>query len=387
MIIKPPYGVSPNYDLTIGNAQVDYQALNSIELCLEENKHDMLKLEMAGLPPRAVTEYRGLGVRLTFDTGPGYQDEFTGYVTEVKPHSHTSAGLMNNSPFQDVTIVCMGASFDMRGAKSRPWEETTLGDVARQFAKDYKMSLDAPQNADERVYRLMLQDSESDWQFLVRYAGLLGYSVSGHNTHLHIYDPFLAASRQISYNKLMTSRGSKLDGTAVPGRISDFKGRFTRRHADGVFKNSVVTVQQDDGLTYDVDSREVFRITTGTAPRLQDNLSHPVETYAEAIRVINRRSREEYDYEATIEVVGLAGCQPGGVISLDNYAAEFDGLWYVRGVDHRLASGGFVSTLDVARNVRSELESGTITERLQSPPQPVWFNNKWQSSKRRYRAY
>lgn len=150
MISKSPYGLSPNIDVSIDDVPVDYQALNRLEVVLTENKHDVLNIHIAGLPPQAVTDYLNAGVRLRFDTGASFVFEFAGYVTDVRPESQARHPLVNDSPFQNSVLVCLGASYAMRGAVSRVWEAASLSDVAKEFAFTYKFSLDVPKDPDRK---------------------------------------------------------------------------------------------------------------------------------------------------------------------------------------------------------------------------------------------
>ncbi len=384
MILKTPYGLSPSFNLTIGGAAVDYQAINSIEIEMEANKHDLMTFDMAGIPSRAVTEYRNKPVRLTFDTGPGYADEFSGYIVEVCPHDSTSTGMLNGSQFQNVVIKCIGASYIMRGAKSDRWENSTIENVVNAVATKYGFSYDVPHVAP--AWPIIIQDNESDWQFLVRYAGLLGLQVSAHNTHIHVYDPFKAAERQISFNRLITNLAANGSIAPVPGKIADFRGSFADRHANGVYKNTLVTVQQDNGAVYDVTSQDVFNVT-GTA-LVEDRISGYVDSYADAEFAIQSRSKGEYDYDAQVLVGGLAGCQPGGIVDLHKYNAEYDGLWVVESVKHTLTSSAFISELSIRKNAISELSQRQTGVKFRPPPAPVFDGVAWRASRKQvHRVY
>lgn len=382
MILASSYGLSPSFDLTIGGASVDYQTINSITMEMESNKHDLVTFEMAGLPTRAVTDYRTKPVLLTFNTGPGYSEQFVGYIVEVCPHAVTDVGgYMNGSPFHTATIKCIGASYIMRGAKSARWETSTIENVAKDFARKYGFSLDVPRIP--ITWPVIIQNNESDWQFLVRYAGLLGLQVSAHNTHIHIYDPFQAVERQVSFNRLIVANASV---APVPGKISDFRGSFADRQSNGLYKNTTVTVHQDDGLVFDVSSQDVFKVSG--RPVIEERLTSSVDSYAEAEFALKSQSKNEYDYQATVTVGGLAGCQPGGVVDLQKYNAEYDGLWFVEAVKHTLTSGAFITELSIKRNTVSELDKSTSAARFQTPPVPVFDGVSWKSSKKEvYRVF
>jgi phage protein D len=380
VIVKTPYGVSPSYELTIGNVEVDYLTVNSLVLSLEENKHDMLTIEMGGLPPRAITQYRNKGVSLTFNTGTGFVEYFYGYVIDVKPKSETGGGMINNSPFQESSVICLGVSYDMRGPVSKVWERTPLHEVVQLFARGYGFSASVPY--DDLVYGMTLQEAESDWQFLVRYANLLGYSVTAHGTHLHVFDPYAASTRGISQHRL-TTLSTTTGIRPEPGQITEFSGSFADRRADGMYADSVVTVMADDGQgePYDVTIQDVLGIQ-GVVPRFKKRVPHHVDTYAEAERVLLRTAKATYDYEAAVSCLGLAGCKPGGVVLLDNYKSEFDGLWYVQSVKHTIATGVFLSDLHIVRNTRSDLDSYKVVSSMKSPPLPTWQVDKWKAEKR-----
>lgn len=385
MIRKNPQGVSPTFELTIDDAAVNYQALNSLKLTLGENRHDLLKIGMAGVPTRAITEYRTKAVRLDINTGPGYTETFTGYVENVLPGSKTNQGLLNRSPFHDVTIVCLGASYEMRGARSKVWEGYKLSDVAQEFANKYLLSLDVPM--DNLLYNQVIQSEESDWQFLVRYAKLLGYSVTCHGTHLHIFDPYDASQRGISYNKLLTLRKGSRGGRPHPGVVLEFEGRFKDDHPDGVYKDTVVTVMQEDGTQFDVSTSDLKGLS-GPA-RFTNRVSLHAESYEEAVRIIEATNKQMYDYEAQVKTVGMLGCRPGGVVDLDGYGGEFDGMWYVEGVEHNVTSGVFTTDLNIKRNVNSELNEYRNVPALTRVPEPYFDhrNNTWRTRRDQYRVY
>jgi phage protein D len=373
MINKQPYGISPSVDLTIGNTSFDGTSVNRIELSLAENQHDMLSMELSGIPPRLITEYYGKPVDVSVYAGGNFYHRFVGYVEDVRPTSFTGFGLVNESPFQDVRIVCMGASYSMRGSTSNTWNGYRLSDIANQLSSKYGFSLSTP--SDRSVHEALLQTNESDWQFLTRYASFLGYSVNVHGTHMHIYDPYKALSRQTSYHVLTTIKKTGGSARPSPGQIIDFKASFSKRHIDGEYKEHRVTVVNDDNTSYDVSSTTVDTVHNGVA-RYTNRLTEYVDNFEEASKRISAVSKQEYDYYATVTVLGLAGCVPGGVVRIDNYGGNFDTYWYVHSVNHTIHSDAFYTELEIARNYNSELQF-TNTKKFTAPPLSVLRKNRW----------
>jgi len=383
MITKLPYGLSPTVDIAIGNSTVDYNTINRVELFMEDNQHDMLVMEIAGIPPRAITSYYNKPVQVKISTGGNFYQAFYGYVEDIRPSSFTGFGLMNDSPFQEAKIVCMGVSYDMRGATSKVWNGYRLSDIAREISAKYRFSVDVP--SDEFVHDSLLQTNESDWQFLSRYTKFLGYSVSVHGTHIHIYDPYSSLSRQSSYHKLTTLLSDKRNVNASPGQIIEFEGTFSKRNIDGEYKESTIPVVNADASTYDVSSTSLEVKHNGIA-RFPNRISEYVDNFSEASRRISSVAKEKYDYYADVTVLGVAGCVPGGVVSVDKYNGDFDGFWYVQAVKHVVHSGNFVSELKLAKNYNSKLQLDN-TEPFQSPPTPYYDVDHWVSSRARYHEY
>lgn len=383
MIHKNPYGVSPTLEITVANTPFDYTSVNLVELLLEENKHDTLILHVSGVPPRAITEYYGRPVLVKFSTGGNFSEEFYGYVEDVRPESFTGFGLMNKSPFQSAKIVCMGTSYVMRGTTSNTWNGYRLSDIAKELASKYSFSLDAP--SDNLVHDAILQTNESDWNFITRYSSLLGYSVNVHGTHMHVYDPYKALSRQNSYHKLVTVRQTRGSVTPSPGQVIEFTGTFSKRHIDGEYKASRIAVVGNDNSMYDLSSNQLETAHNGVA-RYRNRIATYASSYEEADRYIKSRAKKDYDYYATVRVVGLAGCRPGGIVSIDNYNGEFDGFWYVQKVAHTIHSDAFYTEIDIARNFNSELRF-TNTEKYRIPPPPVFGKTSWGSSDRVVNEY
>lgn len=383
MIAKKPYGVSPTTKIVVGNTSFDPTAVGRIELLLEESNHDLLVMDLAGIPPRSITEMYDKPVDVEFNTGGNFSHRFVGYVEEVRPESFTGFGLLNNSPFQTVRVVCMGASYRMRGSRSDSWSNYRLSGIAKELSARYGFSLDVP--SDRALHESLLQTNESDWQFLTRYAKFLGYSVNVHGTHMHVYDPYNAKSRQTSFHVLTTYRKTRGDVTPSPGQIIEFNGNFSRRHIDGEYKEHKVTVVNEDGSTYDVSSTTVDAQHNGVA-RYPNRLTEYVDNYEEAARRISSVSKEKYDYYATATVLGLAGCVPGGIVKVDNYNGEFDTFWYVQSVKHTIHSDSFHTELQLALNTRSEL-SFTNTARFTVPPDPVYSKGAWIARERTVNEY
>lgn len=378
MIVKPFAGSFPDLEVTISDVPVDYASLNAIEVTLSENMHDMLVFEMAGIPTRLVTAYINSAVKVVLSLGnTGFT--FAGRVIDVMPVAVTSGGLVNHSPYQTGRIVCLGNSYEMRGGGKKVWTDYTLADIVRDFSEKYKFSADLP--TAKLRQSLKVQEAESDWQFLVKEVEANALVATMHGTHLHIFDPYSALSRQRTFTTLTTLRRTKMDAVAYSGQILEFKPRFGERNADGIYKETSVDVVSKGGsLLYTLSSGD------GNA-RFQQRIDGFGSSYEEATKLAEAARRRAYDYEATAQVVGTLSTVPGSVVKVDTYDnADIDGYWYVREVHHRVATGAFITDLTLARNRDNNLVlDGTSPMLL--PPAPLHLNGRWEASRRVVREY
>ena len=380
MIRKSPVGVSPNLTIAIGNVPVNYQALMHISMDYQLDRHDVATITMAGIPSSLITEYVGKSVYIKIETGSTYVSEFWGTIQYSKPTHTTSKGMINHSLFQEVVFTCIGCSYAMRGSTTRVWGNITLEDLARTFCDKYGFSLDVP--SDPPIFDNLMQSAESDWQILVRYCHNMGYCLTVHGTHMHIFDPHKAAGRLISLHRISTPISSNVK--PHPGQIMSFSGKFARLAADGEYIDAVATVHTGTGVVYDVLTSDVLGKST---PAIFSNpMTVTTDNHLQAERLVVSEYKATYDYEAETTVLGAAGVLPGGIINLDKYDAEFDGLWLVEGVSHDVRSGSFTSTVQLLRNKIDALNDFTVAQ-FTPPPEPQFISGAWTTTKRLVNVY
>lgn len=380
MIRKSPTGLSPTIEVLVGDAPVDYEAMMSITLDYTTDNHDLCKIVLAGIPANSVTDYIGKSIRVKADTGISYVTTFYGTIEQVMPTHTSRAGKVNNNLLQEATLVCLGVSYAMRGSSSRSWRNYSLEDMARFFCNKYNLSLDIP--SDPLIFPNMMQSLESDWNVLVRYCNSMGYCVTVHGTHMHIFDPHKAVGRSVSYHNLNTPTRTGFKPT--PGQIIMFDARFTRQAADGVTIDAVATVHTDTGQVYDLRTSDILRKDTQAI--YSNPLSVTVENYDQGERLIRAAHRTTYDYEATSVVVGVLGALPGGIVNLNRYDGEFDGLWYIDGVSHFIRTDEFTTTLSL-RKSREDTLVDQDADAYTPPPVPVAIDNVWKTSMRNVNVY
>lgn len=388
MIIKNPFGVTPSLELVIGGVPVRYESIDHIELSLNEGEHDMAVFRMVGIPAKAIVEYIGAPVQLVLTRGTSEKQEFVGEIVQIVPQHEIKQGVVNNSPFYVGEIYCMGASYKMRGAKSRVWGERTLTSIASELAESYKFSLDVPRT--DVAHTDTTQINKSDWAYLNELCDLYAYGLTVHGTHMHIWDPYRATGRQRSYHELLSIRQANYDTNPRPGVVLTFSGTFSSQLSSERF----TAVLDTHGNISSISSADITSNLekSGLGKPYQTSFSSridaPAKSLEEAEIAVKASVRDAIPFTAIVEVVGILGVYPGGLIRLRGFDTLVDNLWYVRSVKHILSGTGMITTLEIVSDSTNE-ESPTIfnTERFVSPPDPSFDGSRWVSTNRIIRTY
>lgn len=371
-MITRPYGVSPTVDVNIGGVSIRYESITSLVVTLEENMHDLVELVIAGFPIGAASDYWNKPIKISIDNGANLYYEFIGYVDKVHPTGNSSQGFVNYSPIQAATVVCLGASYAMRGSHTRVWSKHRFEDVVSNLAFKYGFSADCVRKG--KVYDYLVQTGESDWKFLTKIADLQGLSVNCHGAHLHIYDPYKSFSRRISFHVLHSLSTSGGDPAPAPGQVLEFKGKF------GQSLPEQSSVLMGNGKTIDLNSPHKIAL-----PLLTKTTVHDLSV-EQGLARIDATRKHSYDHTAQVSVTGVAGCLPGGIVKITGYDQSIDDYWYVKAVKHKISEGSFVSDLSIARNIDNELtETNTPTFTVRRDN--YFDGTKWVARKRSTNVY
>ena len=374
MIFRGLRANAPFIDVIIDGVFLDYTSIRKLELHLEENNHDALVIQFAGLSPKVMISMINRPVRLTWKFGSA-SHEFAGYVLSVNPVSVTKQGLVNGSPFQTADVICLGASSSLRGKKSRVWENVSLPNVVAELANTYRFTFSIPN--DYTVVPRLVQASESDWEMLVRLATTLGYCINMHGTHLMIWDRTRYLSRGASYGEVISAKESA-------GRTSDTPGSLIELDAQYELPSSAVSSGVDTAGQY-TGTIGPFNNNTGAGKEedhlFNDELSMNITSSSTGSAFVRAKNITSRPFTMKVNCLGLTGCLPGGVIRMDTMGTDADGLWCVVSVKQIAVTDRFVSEMVITR------ESTNLSPTILPPSQvfarvpiPVIRNSRWESS-------
>ena len=382
MIFKSAFPNSPDVSVVLSGVSVDYTSIQTVTIDIAENKHDMATIEFVGLLPKAITDYVGTPVYISISISPAQITTFYGYVTYVEPEMITRSGLVNNSPVQAATVVCLGASYDMSSSKNKVWENVNLPNIVESIATAYNYSYSVP--ADYFVWNRLLQNQQSDWAFLQETCSSLGYSLTTNGTHMHIYDPYKALGRNLPYVELVTVRGASGDMVYLPGRIMEFTGTFGDVTPDGNSSRFDYVGIDSSGraITSSTDDTTYSRLGEVVPSRYTTTVNVNVSSVEMLNKFANSAVRKRYPYNAKVTVTGTPDPVPGSIAKVDNYDSNFDGYWLVRSVRHTVTRSNFLTELTISTDSTSgKNPEVTPVVAYADPPSPTLTDEGWASSR------
>lgn len=381
MIFKGSSDLSPKVSISIDNVPVDYMSIKRVTVELKENMHNMVILEFAGLNPRLISEYIDRPIKLSIELRERDAFEFCGYLSFLEPMADAHEGTVNNSPFQLTRAYCFGASYLMKSTTSRVWENMTLAEIATDIADKYLFSVSVP-NDSYRFTRLV-QTAQSDWEFIVSTASQLGYSVSVDNTHLHIWDPYKAIARSRSYSALFTLRGTQGNPSPSPGQIMKFDGRIGGVTPDGNRNIDTIYLLDNVGTVLSVsnaDSDDASGLGKPVETLFTNTINKNAISYEMGQKIVLGELRHKFPITAQVDVIGDTSIQPGGVVNVKEYNAQFDGFWYVQGVRHEVFQSTMSTHIEISKDSLGNREiEPTMSDSYTTPPAPALRSGKWVS--------
>lgn len=379
MITSGASSLELKFEVFINDAPFDFTSIQRVNIELEENKHNLATLDIAGLPPQYLTSYIDKPIIIRTSLGQQREYTFIGYVVYLEPESVTKHGLVNRSPFQLTRVYCFGSSYPMRGRKARAWNSYTLPQLAKELAENYNLTVSVPN--DPYVFPRLSQSGKSDWGILVDAANYLGYRVITRGIHIDIWDPYTSLShmgRASIY--AMSGVGGRIQ--AEPGQIIKFKGIVgAATDPSHVNKNNVYSLIDSEVVNLNLSESSGY----GSAVEaiFDGTVAENSQSIEQGKAILRRMDRTYFPYTAFVDVVGDPAIQPGMVVDLTRYDSAIDGLWLVKAVRHEMFRGSAMSYLTLVKDSNYTEDIGII-QRVSPLPKlfdPVIKNGRWVTTK------
>lgn len=380
MITAGASSLELRFDAIIDGVPIDYTAIQKVDIELQENMHNFAILEIAGIPPQLLLDYVDKPIWLSVSVGQERSHNFYGYIVYLEPESVAKQGLVNKSPIQKTKMYCLGPSYIMRNRHNDAIDNVTLSMLAREYAGRYRFSVSVPDN--KTVFPRLIQSNESDWHSLVTTANKLGYSVLMRGTHIDIWDPFAALSRDNVFSRLYTATQMAGVSNPLPGQIIKFNaqvGNITPNNARVPDTLYALTKDRNNIVPVSTDLSVSSGFGTPIVSIFEDEIAINADSIQLAKALIDGRSRQKFPYSAELQVVGDPSIEPGLIVSVEKYGSGLDGLWYVKSVRHEFFRGSIISNLSL---LKDSLEANqplapVITSKRILPPRTIYKESKW----------
>lgn len=369
------------FNVALTGATLERTSIQTVSIELAENMHNIATMEVAGIPPQYLTEYLNLPITISVAVGSQSSYTFYGYVYSLEPVSKNKDGLVNKSPFQTTRVVCFGATYSMRGKRTRSWENYTLAQIAKELADKYSFSVSVPN--DPFVFSRFVQAEKSDWQTLVEAANYLGYRVWSTGTNIDIWDPYSALSR-IGSRPMYAMSGNQGALNARAGQVLKFTAQVgsavkTADTIHALVDNDIFTLSFNESSGYGRTIQSPY----------QDEVAENAVSVDMAEAALKGRNRNKMSITANVEVVSDPSIRPGMVISLQKYDSGIDGFWIVKSARHEMFRGSAMSYVELMRDsvITETVNPTVVTSPPPEAPEPRLINNRWRTSTEQIHIY
>lgn len=266
--------------------------------------------------------------------GRNFSREFVGYIHEIKPEITPG----NRS----VAVSIIGASYKLKQARQRIFENVTADAVVKQVAAEQGFS--AFTDAHPRVYEQIAQPGVSDLQLLSRLARQCGYSLRLENTSIYFqqlttdFRTLRANAQRFEMRDANNPAGSTLYSFNLT--LSE-SAQFVDAYKSAVQVGGVTPQTYKANLVTNQNRPETIRDTS--SPELFDSFATNIVApsydiaYYEAV-ALDEKNR--FPYRATIKVLGTPTIGPDKPIYLDGLGTDYSGYWIVLSARHEVVETG-----------------------------------------------
>ena len=309
---------------------------------LEFNSWDMKNQELTWVDDSLFD----IGKKITVQMG--YKNALTtlmvGEVTGLEPE------FLENG---EASVVVRGHDLRhrlLRGRKTQSFLDVTDNDIATTLIqKQAKLDLKVTKSTVKLPY--VLQNNQTDLEFLQERANLIGYEI-GVQDETIVFQP-----RQVSGSAIATlDRKSQQNLLEFSPRLSTLSqvdrvlvqgwDARTKKAVTGQAKVSNVKKVGNSGTTTGAKAAQVFG--AAAAPQVNQPLLNQAQADTIALSQLNQMSLAYIAGEGRCR--GDASLRAGTVIEIADVGTRFSGLYYVTATTHRFQDGDYWTEFSVRRN-------------------------------------
>jgi uncharacterized protein len=234
----------------------------------------------------------------------------------------------------------------LRSTKIRSFAGMSASDIAKRIASDNNLK---PSVTDTGVtHDYVLQDSESDYDFLKRLAAIFGYVVYIDDAKLY-FGPRLfteSATTELTRGVQITEFHLHLSTQGLPGTLAVQGWDYTKQEA--ILGSAAASDVSKMGTTLGLSRAES---AFGAGKVTLVNVAVATKEAAAKI-ALAKLSEASLDYiQGEVTCLGSYKLKPGIVVTLSGLGKTFSGDYYVTAAKHTfIGTAGYRTTLTVRRN-------------------------------------
>jgi phage protein D len=310
-------------------AQVPPQRVYSFTLTQERYAHEVAVVKFRDWDIQYATLRPSEPVRCLI-RGKDSAREFVGYIHDVKPEISPGKRF--------VTVTLIGASYKLKQARQRVFENTTASDVIKAIANQNGFS---PYVEDHpRVYDQITQAGHTDLQLMTRLARQCGYSLRIENTSIYFqslvadYNRYKESAKIFRMREANSPAGSTLYSfdLTVGESVHYVDAYKSASQIGGVDPNSRTAT-----IVTNAQRPEALRETSAT--ELFDSFATEVVApgYNQAVYEANSvDQRNRFPYRARVTIIGTPTINPDKPVYLDGLGKDYSGYWIVLSARHHI---------------------------------------------------
>ena len=327
-------------DISFPTARTTEPGVLEVKIVQEEYKHDLAIFRIptagAGKP-----QYRaGTPVVVNWSSDRN-ASTFYGYVNHVEQRSGA----------RDTAVWCKGVSRNFENGLQADYRRRTATSVAGEIARQAHFDADITPHG--RVFEALTATGNRAWDFLVANAKEVGYSLYAKNSRLLMHPRMQMVDRYRSQAPVFTleldggvdvARGTlwdfhPIDGAAPPGSL---------RH-NNVYRG----INYWTGTPFAVvggpaAGRLASKQYTATGTTYHNlSVSSPEEARWKAQA---QAENDRFNLRATCVAQGAAQVHQTWPVILDGVNRQYQGVWFVHRVVHRIVPGEYVMELELGRD-------------------------------------
>lgn len=304
----------------------------SVNILQTEYRHEMAVLTYYVEPHTKARYKEGSPIRIRWGFVPNATDTFFGTVLYTRPHIENEK--------HSLRVVCIGTTYPFKDAEPGATNDVSIEQVVREVV--LRQRLDVIRERVGVTWPLLVRHTdETGWEYLVRLAQRVGYTLCPNKTSVMCVDPVkMLLANKDSYPVLHYHYG----------RGNDFRGEIVKFTPELGDQGTTKAKRDWHILAVDPRSAEIIGASTdGTAlstlapervpSKFVGFMEQPASSAGEAAaRVRGEQLKTRWVHKARMHAWGNARVRPGTGVHIQGVSKESDGLWYVHKVDHDLSA-------------------------------------------------